>query len=92
MRKGGAEAIQALQDLGVKPGDDDLPPPLKWETPVWKLFQTLQRQWRVGFNGAVGLDLNVFIPAIQAKRWKLDLALDLVHVIENGMLTDLAAS
>ena len=43
-------------------------------------------QWRVSLAGAVGLDLNVFIPVIRDKGWDLETALELLGVIEGKML------
>lgn len=46
----------------------------------------LGTQWRVSLAGAVGLDLNVFIPVIRDKGWDLETALELLGVIEGKML------
>lgn len=48
----------------------------------------LKRQWRVGFNGATGLDLNVFIPVIERNGWDLDVCLALLAAIEDEMLAE----
>lgn len=52
------------------------------------LYCTLHRQWRTDFNGAAGLDLNVFIPVIERKGWDLGLSLALLEAIEDAELED----
>lgn len=36
--------------------------------------------------GAVGLDLAVFVPIIQARGWDLELSLELLGAIEEALL------
>ncbi|MBI3771470.1 MAG: DUF1799 domain-containing protein [Gammaproteobacteria bacterium] len=79
-------ALKALADLGEEPEESDMPPLLEWEAPLWALYQTLKRQWRTGFEGATGLDFNVFLPVIEKRGWDVDLSLELLAVIEGAML------
>jgi len=59
---------------------------LEWELPLWRLYQQLNSQWRYVDVTPIGLDLNVFMLRIEAKRWDMDLALELLKCIENGFL------
>lgn len=86
IRQGGPQALDALRDLGEEPAPEDLPPPLGWELPLWRLYLQLAGQWRWGADRPVGLDLGVFIPRIEARGWDIDLALDLLRNIEHAFL------
>lgn len=77
-----------LADLGEEPEEEDLPPALEWEGPLWGLYQILQRQWRMGFKGAAGLDMAVFIPVIRERNWDLALSLELLGEIEDAVLSE----
>ncbi len=50
------------------------------------LYSLLSRQWRVGMAGAVGLDMGVFLPVMESRRWDLDVALPLLNAIETAVL------
>ncbi len=87
MRQGGPQALDALHDLGEQPAAEDLPPPLRWESPLWRLYLSLAGQWRWGPRGPVALDIGVFMPRIEARGWDIDVALDLLRRIEVEFLT-----
>jgi len=60
---------------------------LLWEAPLWRLYQQLNSQWRYVEATPVGLELSVFMQRVEAKNWDMDLALDLLKIIETGFLT-----
>jgi len=60
---------------------------LLWEAPLWQLYQQLNSQWRYIKATPVGLELSVFMQRIEAKNWDVDLALDLLKMIETEFLT-----
>jgi len=69
--------------MGKVPAQEDLPPELDWETPVWMLTMQLHSQVRVvPMGGIIGYDLNVFLPIIAHKGWHPDIALELITAIE----------
>lgn len=82
----GADYLQAMRDAGRDLHPDDLPPALGWEQPVWWLFQRVRTQWRMGLNGATGLDYNPALALIQARGWDAALALELLQAIELTVL------
>lgn len=59
---------------------------MEWEGDIWQLYERIRTQWRVGMGGATGLDYNPAIALIQSKRWRLDLALELLQVVEFTIL------
>lgn len=59
---------------------------MEWETPVWNLYARVSSQWRIGFGGRTGLDYGPAIALIEAKGWDVELALDLLRVIEGEEL------
>lgn len=65
----------------------DLPPELGWERPVWDLYERLSNQWRTGFSGRSGLDYGPFISIMQSKGWDIDLCTQLLRAIECEVLT-----
>ncbi|MDH4274621.1 MAG: DUF1799 domain-containing protein [Gammaproteobacteria bacterium] len=79
--------MEALRAVGETPAQEDLPPPLQWEAPIWRLYCQLGTQWRIGPQGALlGLDLNAFWPAITRAGWDTNITLDLLAVIEAGFM------
>lgn len=78
--------IKAIRDSGREPDPDDFPPGLEWEDDIWQLYERIRTQWRVGMGGAHGLDYNPAIALIQCKGWRLDLALELLQVVELTIL------
>lgn len=51
---------------------------------MWSLFERVRTQWRVGFDGRVGLDYNPVIALVERagageRLWKI---LELLQVIE----------
>jgi hypothetical protein len=76
-----------MEESGREIDPDDLPPSLEWEAPVWELYQRLRTQWRVGPTGkAYGLDYNPAIALMQAAGWDIDIGLELLQVVEVGLL------
>lgn len=66
---------------------DDLPPALEWEEPIWTLYERIRTQWRRHPNGmAYALDYHPAITLIQAWGMDMDLALDMLQVVEVAML------
>jgi len=65
---------------------DDLPPPLRWEEPVWWLYERMQTQWRIGFGGRVGLDYSPALVVAQELGWSCALTLEMLQVIEMEIL------
>jgi hypothetical protein len=57
-----------------------------WEAPLWNLYLQLKKQWRYNDGIPVGLDMNIFLSRIEAKGWDVDLALDLLSIIESEFL------
>lgn len=86
MAGGGAEYLAEIRKAGREPDPDDLPPPLDWEAGAWWLYSRVETQWRIGAAGAVGLDYGPAIALIQARGWRLELALELLQVIEMRMM------
>lgn len=66
---------------------EDLPPALDWEAPVWALYERLYTQWRVGLRGVpFGLDYNPAIALMQHWEWPIDLGLEMLQAIELEMI------
>lgn len=82
----GWEYIEAIRKAGREPDQDDMPPDLEWEAPVWWLYVRVSSQWRTGMAGPTGLDYNPAIALIQSMGWPLPLALDLLQAAERGFL------
>lgn len=71
-----------MRNAGREIDPDDLPPSLDWEAPAWWLYERVQTQWRAGPGGREVLDYNPAIAIIQAMRWPLPLALELLQAVE----------
>jgi hypothetical protein len=78
--------LAGIRKSGREIDPDDLPPAMDWEADIWRLYERIRTQWRTGMNGATGLDYNPAIAIIQSKRWRLELALELLQVVELGLL------
>ncbi|MCE5182359.1 MAG: DUF1799 domain-containing protein [Betaproteobacteria bacterium] len=77
-----------MRNAGMEIDPSDLPPGMAWEAAVWELYERMQTQWRVGFGGRTGLDYNPAIKLIERYGWDLELALDLLGVIEHTILEE----
>lgn len=71
-----------MSDAGREIADEDRPPALEWESPVWELFRLIGTQWRAGFTGLTGLDYNPAIALMQASGWDIELGIGLLRCVE----------
>lgn len=81
--------IKDIQKAGMEVDPADLPPGMEWEGEVWRLYERLQTQWHVGMEGRTGLDYNPAIKLIEYYGWDLELAIDLLGVIEHTVLEEI---
>ena len=79
--------VRGIVDAGREVDPADMPPALGWEAPVWDLYELVQYQWREGFGGKSGLDFGPAIRVIDGRGWDIELALQLLHVIEHEILS-----
>lgn len=79
--RGGPAALADLVKLGEQPGEEDLPQPLEWESPLWELYRRLSSQRIAVFSGYRPVDYAVLLPQIERRGWQVDMALDLLDAI-----------
>jgi hypothetical protein len=68
------------------PDPADLPPVLEWETGIWEIYQAIGTQWRASMAGVVGLDYTPAIALMQARGYRIEIALGLLQAIELAIL------
>lgn len=69
-----------LRDVGVKPGKDDLPPPLRWEGEIWQWFWRLAEP--AGMSGVMRPPRAAWLALIDRLGWCEDTAFALLREIE----------